>query len=158
MFRIKNSRFDFTFFIGAGVAIFMFVAFASAEHHEAEPSVALEKSTYAPGENIVVNFSNGPGNKGDWIAVYAEGVVPGSGIFTELWYYTNGKREAGETGDSDGTMVLDSASDNPENTKVDWPLADGTYDVYFMCCEEYEVLAGPVKLEISSHINLAEEN
>ena len=47
-------------------------------------------------------------------------------------------------------MVFDSASDNPENTEVDWPLADGIYDVYFMCCEEYDVLAGPVALTIDS--------
>jgi hypothetical protein len=35
-----------------------------------EPSVALAKSTYAPGEDIVVNFSNGPGNRDDWIGIY----------------------------------------------------------------------------------------
>lgn len=150
MSRVGNSSFSFASSISVGVGIFMLTAFAIAEHHEEEPSVALEKSTYAPGENIVVNYSNGPGNKGDWIAVYAEGVAPGTGIFTELWYYTNGKREAGESGASSGTMVLDSASDNPENDEVDWPLADGTYDVYFICCEDYDVLAGPVKLVISS--------
>ena len=59
-------------------------------------------------------------------------------------------REAGEEGASNGTVVLDSASDNPDSTEDDWPLADGTYDVYFVCCENYDVLAGPVKLEIAS--------
>jgi hypothetical protein len=54
--------------------------------------------------------------------------VKKAGIFPGL--FVNGKREAGETSASDGTMVLDSASDNPENTEVDWPLADGIYDVY----------------------------
>jgi hypothetical protein len=48
----------------------MLAAFAIAEHHESEPSVALAKSTYAPGEDIVVNFSNGPGNRDDWIGIY----------------------------------------------------------------------------------------
>jgi hypothetical protein len=67
-----------------------------------------------------------------------------------LWYYSNGKREAGGNGASEGTVVFDSASDNPENTEVDWPLADGMYDVYFMCCGEYDVLAGPVALTIDS--------
>ena len=150
MSRVRNSKFGFASFISVGAAMFMFAAYAIAAHHESEPAIALEKSTYAPGENIVVNFSNGPGNKGDWIAVYAEGVVPGSGIFTELWYYSNGKREAGEEGASNGTVVLDSASDNPDSVEDDWPLADGTYDVYFVCCENYDVLAGPVKLEIAS--------
>ena len=148
MSRHTNSKFGFSFLSGIGLGLLMLAAYAVAQHHE-EPSIALEKSTYAAGEDIVVHYSNGPGNKGDWIAVYTEGVVPGSGIFTELWYYANGEREAGEDGASNGTMILDSESDNPENTEVDWPLADGTYDVYFMCCEEYDVLAGPVKLEIA---------
>jgi hypothetical protein len=150
MSQLRNSSFGFNSLVTVAAASLMLTAYATAEHHEAEPAVALEKSTYAPGENIVVNYSNGPGNSGDWIAVYAEGVVPGSGIFTELWYYTNGKREVGKDGAIDGSMVLDSASDNPDSTEVDWPLADGTYDVYFMCCEDYDVLAGPVKLEIAS--------
>jgi len=48
----------------------MLATFAIAEHHESEPSVASAKSTYAPGEDIVVNFSNGPGNRDDWIGIY----------------------------------------------------------------------------------------
>ncbi len=150
MFQIRLAKSGLVFVISFGVAIGMLSAYATAQLGDAAPTVTLEKSTYGSGENIVVNFSNGPGNKGDWIAVYAKGVVPGSGIFTELWYYSNGKREAGENGASEGTVVFDSASDNPENTEVDWPLADGIYDVYFMCCEEYDVLAGPVALTIDS--------
>lgn len=150
MFQIRLAKSGLVFAISFGVAIGMLSAYASDQLGDAAPTVTLEKSTYASGENIVVNFSNGPGNKGDWIAVYAKGVVPGSGIFTELWYYSNGKREAGDNGASEGTVVLDSASDNPENEEVDWPLADGIYDVYFICCEDYDVLAGPVKLEIAS--------
>ena len=47
-------------------------------------------------------------------------------------------------------MVLDSASDNTESTTVDWPLAEGDYDVYFFCCSHNDVLAGPVDLKIES--------
>ena len=150
MFQFRLAKSGFVFVIGFGVAIGMLSAYASDQHQDAAPAVSVGKPTYASGENIVVNFSNGPGNKGDWVAVYAKGVVPGSGIFTELWYYTNGKRVAGESGASDGSLVLDSASDNPENEEVDWPLADGDYDVYFICCEDYDVLAGPVNLKIES--------
>jgi hypothetical protein len=150
MSQFKNVKSGLHIIISLGIAVFVLSGYANAQPGDAAPMVTLEKSTYASGENIVVNFSNGPGNKGDWIAVYAKGVVPGSGIFTELWYYSNGKREAGENGASEGTVVFDSASDNPENTEVDWPLADGIYDVYFMCCEEYDVLAGPVALTIDS--------
>jgi len=150
MSQFKNTNSGLGVIISLGIVAFVLSAYAADQPGDAAPTVTLEKSAYASGENIVVNFSNGPGNKGDWIAVYAKGVVPGSGIFTELWYYSNGKREAGENGASDGTVVFDSASDNPENTEVDWPLDDGIYDVYFMCCEEYDVLAGPVALTIDS--------
>ena len=148
MFQIRIAISALVFVIS--VAIGMLSACSSDQPGDEAPTVTLEKSTYASGENIVVNFSNGPGNKEDWIAVYAEGVVPGSGIFTELWYFSNGKRDAGESGATEGTVVLDSASDNPENEEVDWPMVDGIYDVYFLCCDAYDILAGPVKLEIAS--------
>jgi hypothetical protein len=148
MFQIRIAKSALVFVIS--VAIGMLSACSSDQPGDEAPTVTLEKSTYASGENIVVNFSNGPGNKEDWVAVYAKGVVPGSGIFTELWYFSNGKRVAGESGASDGSLVLDSASDNPENEEVDWPLADGDYEVYFLCCDDYDVLAGPVKLKIGS--------
>ena len=149
MSLIRNSNTGLVSLAGLGAAILMLAAYAVAQQQDTAPSISLEKSTYAPGEDIVVNYSGGPGNKGDWIAVYAKGVVPGTGIMTELWYYSNSMRVAGEDGTSDGTVVLDSASDNPENDEVDWPLASGEYDVYLICCEGYDVLAGPVTLTIS---------
>ncbi len=85
-------------------------------------------------------FPTGRANKEDWIAVYAKGVVPGSGIFTELWYFSNGKRVAGESGASDGSLVLDRRFRQSGKREVDWPLADGDYDVYFLCCDDYDVL------------------
>jgi len=47
-------------------------------------------------------------------------------------------------------MVLDSAADNLESTTVDWPLAEGDYDVYFFYCFHNDVLSDPVKLHIAS--------
>jgi hypothetical protein len=69
MSRTKNSKYGFTTLISVAASIFMLSAYAIAEHHEAgEPSIALEKPTYAPGEDIVVNYANGPGNKSDVLA------------------------------------------------------------------------------------------
>jgi|GEM_PF-5650762 hypothetical protein len=76
MSRVRNSKFSFVSVISVGAAIFMLAAFAIAEQHDSEPSVALANPTYAPGEDIVVNFSNGPGNKDDWIGVYKTGEKP----------------------------------------------------------------------------------
>ncbi len=57
---------------------------------------------------------------------------------------------AGKKSVSDGSVVFDSASDNAESTTVDWPLAEGDYDVYFFCCFDNDVLAGPVEFTIDS--------
>ena len=57
---------------------------------------------------------------------------------------------AGEKSVSDGSVVFDRASDNAESTTVHWPLAAGDYDVYFFCCFENDLLAGPVKFTIDS--------
>ena len=64
---------------------------------------------------------------------------------------------------------MDSASDNPENWEVDWPLADGDYDVYLLCCDDYVrpgaqlssyygVLAGPLNITIDSGGDSASES
>ncbi len=114
------------------------------------PSVSVEKSTVSPGEDIQVNFSNGPGNRYDWIAIYNDGVKPGSGIFTRLWLFTDSTQDTGKTGIRTGSLMFDSASDNPENTEVDWPLAAGDYDVYLLCCDDYGVLAGPAEFSVTA--------
>jgi len=95
MSQVRKSKFSFVSVVSVGAAMFLLAAFAIAEHHESEPSVALAKSTYAPGEDIVVNFSNGPGNKDDWIGIYKAGEEPGSN-FTRLWLYTDGTNAKGK--------------------------------------------------------------
>ena len=116
-------------------------------------SVNVEKQSYAPGEDIKVSFANGPGNKDDWIGVYNAGEGPG-GVPVRLWLWADGTHvdaDAGEKSVSDGSVVFDSVSDNGETPDVvDWPLAEGDYDVYFFCCYENDVLAGPAKFTINS--------
>jgi hypothetical protein len=122
----------------------------SVQHSHLVPSVSTEKHVYAPGEDILINFSNAPGYQYDWVAVYADGVKPGSGIFTRLFLFTDGTNPGGTSGITKGTIVFDSASDNPENSEVDWPLAEGDYDVYLLCCDDYGVLAGPAEFTVRS--------
>ena len=37
------------------------------------PTLTTSKATYAPGENIVVNFANDSGNAKDWIGILRGG-------------------------------------------------------------------------------------
>ena len=125
----------------------------TVQDNQPVPSVSVEKQSYAPGEDIKVSFSNGPGNKDDWIGVYNAGEGPG-GVATLLWLWADGTHLDADTAEksvSDGSVVFDSASDNEETPDiVDWPLAEGDYDVYFFCCYENDVLAGPVTFTINS--------
>jgi hypothetical protein len=131
------------------------------------PSVLVNKHIYAPGEDIKVSFSNGPGNKGDWIGIYSRGVKPGSAIFSHLFLFSDGTNAVGEgewihpvyqkgvatgkKGVSHGQLLFDIDSQNWENPDVvDWPLAEGDYDVYFFCCWDNGVLAGPAEFTIDS--------
>ncbi len=131
----------------------MLAGCGNVDGRQPAPTVNVEKQSYAPGEDIKVSFSNGPGNKDDWIGVYNAGEGPG-GVATRT--LALGRRhprdaDAAEKSVSDGSVVFDSASDNEETPDVvDWPLAEGDYDVYFFCCYENDVLAGPVKFTIDS--------
>lgn len=120
------------------------------QHQDPGVTLAVDKSTYAPGEDIVVTFTGGPGNRYDWVAVYDDGVVPASGIYARLWSYTDGTQKAETAGPKDATVTMGGGSDNPENWEVDWPLPDGDYDVYLLCCDVYGVLAGPLNITVDS--------
>ena len=151
--QIKNVQSGLCFLLCFGVAGCMLAGCATVQHNHTVPSVNVEKHTYAPGEDILVKFSNGPGNKDDWIGVYNAGEGPG-GVAVRLWLWADGTHELAEAGEksvSDGSVVFDIVSDNEETPDVvDWPLAEGDYDVYFFCCYNNDVLAGPVEFTIDS--------
>ena len=61
------------FLAGLGMAVCILSGCAPLQYGDAAPTISVEKSTYAPGENIGVTYSNGPGNITDWIAIYVDG-------------------------------------------------------------------------------------
>jgi hypothetical protein len=65
------------------------------------------KTTYARNESINVTFSNGPGNKKDWIGIYAANSAYGPGGVPSLdWKYLNGSQTAPNKGIKNGTIVF----------------------------------------------------
>jgi hypothetical protein len=69
------------------------------------PSVITDHATYLPGETIVVFFKNGPGNRKDWIGLYPEGIVPGTGTPSTRWYYVD-NTQAGNQGLKEGAVTF----------------------------------------------------
>ena len=46
------------------------------------PAIRLAKNVYAPAEDILITYENGPGLQKDWIGIYKKGQKPGSGAGT----------------------------------------------------------------------------
>ncbi|SHI85908.1 Exonuclease III [Rubritalea squalenifaciens DSM 18772] len=95
-----------------------------------DPAITTSKASYAYGETITVNFSNGPGNTNDWIGLYNPGVTPAQGSPSLTWKYTGGATSG----------------------SVDFPnpgLQPGNYVAYFLENDGYNVLDGPLSFSVT---------
>jgi hypothetical protein len=101
------------------------------------PVVRRDKPFYAPGEAIRLSFTNGPANPKDWVAIYPEGVVPGS-VGSTRWAYVDGT-QSGNTGQGAGSVTFSTGL-----TTV------GRYVAYLLLNDGYEILASePVVVKAS---------
>jgi hypothetical protein len=88
---------------------------ASASTLDADlPLVTTDKSTYAPGERIVINFSNAAGGATDWIGLYVTGATNGAYL---RWCYTDGS-EAGTPGIVNGSVTFTNGLPNTGSYEV----------------------------------------
>lgn len=90
------------------------------------PTLTTSKASYAKGESIVVSWANAPGNKWDWIGVYAAGGDPLNDSYLE-YIYT--KTTIAATGSID------------EAAEGDWPLPPGKYEAHYLLDDGYVSLA-----------------
>lgn len=105
------------------------------------PVVRRDKKSYAPGEAIALTFTNGPANTKDWVAVYPEGVTPGSQPST-IWRYVDGT-SAGNTGVSSGTIPFATGLSTV-----------GRYVAYLLSNDGYDILASEPLL-VTAPVNAA---
>lgn len=122
-----NKQFYTVFFIGLMI-----------HYSSAAPVITLNKSTYDSGEAITIHFSNGPGNKADWIGVYLPGEIPARGTPATLWNYTHGSQQVGE-GVPTGSIQFS-----------DPKLEDGEYVVWFFEDEGYKILSDKVSFKVET--------
>ncbi len=59
------------------LTVVVFVLAGSASLNAQGTAVSTSKAKYTAGESITVNFSDGPGNPADWIALYRPDATPG---------------------------------------------------------------------------------
>lgn len=89
------------------------------------PGIATDKTDYASGEAIKVTWSNGPGNRFDWIGIYAKGDPADDNYL--YFFYTGG-------GVPGGALTLDEGM-------LGAKLDPGAYDIRLMRDDAYMRLA-----------------
>ena len=87
-------------------------------------SFSLDKASYGSSENIIVSWTNGPGNANDWIGIYPRGVTPSVG--SSAWLYVNGTTSA-TVGVVEGSITF---------TPVDLPGA-GEWTAWYLLDDGY---------------------
>ena len=82
----------------SAAAFLLFADFAPAQM-----TFSLDKVSYESGEDVVANWTEGPGNAADWIGIYPRGVTPSSG--SSAWLYVNGTKSA-TVGTEEGSITF----------------------------------------------------
>ncbi|HIL55080.1 MAG TPA: hypothetical protein EYG40_08585, partial [Verrucomicrobia bacterium] len=92
---------------------------ASSEAGPSVPlAVSLDKTSYSNEEDIVVSWTNGPGNATDWIGIYHRGITPGPG--SSAYLYVSGTDTA-TVGAVDGSVTFNPAEINLGGSSIgDW--------------------------------------
>jgi hypothetical protein len=92
------------------------------------PLARSNKRIYLPGEPITITFTNGPGNRLDWIGLYKSGQTPGGPASTDYLYV-------------DGTTGGSKALTDGSVTFSKGLTATGDYVAFFLENDGYNVLA-----------------
>ena len=90
------------------------------------PTLTSAKKSYAKGESIAISWTNAPGNRWDWIGIYAAGGDPLVDSYLE-YIYTKTTIAASGT--------IDEAAEG------DWPLPPGKYEAHYLIDDGYVSLA-----------------
>ena len=57
--------------------------------------ISTDYSNYASEEEIIVTFSEGPGNPKDWVGLYKRDMVTGE-VGSLAWFYVDGSKTGGD--------------------------------------------------------------
>jgi len=90
--------------------------------------LSTDVNNYAENEEIIVTFSDGPGNPKDWIGLYKSEMVAGEDS-SLAWLYVNGSETSGE-GLTDGELFFS-----------DGLIEEGVYEARFFENDSYTLLA-----------------
>ena len=90
--------------------------------------VSTDYNTYDSGEEIIVTFSEGPGNPKDWVGLYKLDMIAGE-VGSLAWFYVNGSKTS-DDGLADGELTF-----------PDGMTDEGYYEARFFENDGYTLLA-----------------
>jgi len=90
------------------------------------PHVGTTQTAYRVGDPITVTWHGAPGNRWDWVGVYAAGADPNVDPYIE-WLYTGATIDGSATFDRDAHGA--------------WPLGPGDYNVFLLEDDAYRAVA-----------------
>ena len=107
----------------------------------AEPALGLDATTIADDGTVTIAYDAGDDvSATNWIGIYRDGDVPGSGPASLDWRYV-----------PEATGTVEWGPEARDGwTKNTGSIGAGDYDVYLLHADGYEALAGPVDLEVTA--------
>jgi hypothetical protein len=99
------------------------------------PTVALSATTVAAGTTVTATIANGPGNAGDWVALYSAGAADGQYVD---WKYLNGTRTRPGSGATGAAVAFTM------------PATPGTYNVRFFLNDSWVKLATSATITVTA--------
>jgi exonuclease III len=103
----------------------------------AKVELATDKTTYKPGEPIVVTWKNAPANRWDWLGVYKAAAADPNVDWYLIWQYTGGAMSGSVHGMPAGSFTFAETG----HAGSPWPLPPGKYVVYYLLADGYESVA-----------------
>jgi endonuclease/exonuclease/phosphatase family metal-dependent hydrolase len=104
----------------------------------AKVELSTDKTTYAPGDPIVVTWANAPANRWDWLGVYKASAADPNVDWYLIWQYTGGATSGTMHGMPAGSLTMEKGTIQGSP----WPLPPGKYVVYYLLADGYEAAAG----------------
>jgi hypothetical protein len=106
-----------------------------------DPKLNLQKTVYAPTEDILATFENATGDLRDWVGIYQKGQTPGP-VASTAWFYLNGSRTA------PASAVLNGSLNFTTN------LANGEWFAAFFTADGYTEIAPRVPFYVGGTVTL----
>lgn len=100
---------------------------------DAQPQIEVASDIYEQGDPISLTWRNAPGNRYDWVAIYAEDSKNKDSHLA--WAHVNARLE--------GTTTLDASG-----TTGDWPIPPGRYVARLMADDGFVLLAESAPFDI----------